>query len=49
MDKDREGINVLEKIEARKFIETSYSDYKVVLDIAGRAGIDINSYNYRII
>ena len=48
MDKDREGINVLEKIGARKFIETSYSDYKVVLDIAGRAGIDINSYNYRI-
>ena len=46
MDKDQEGIRVLQKFRARKFIETSDSDFNSVclfarvLDIDLKAGFD---------
>ncbi len=47
LDKDPEGKQVLEKIGALKFIETTRNDYRVVSTMAKEAGIDIKSYNYR--
>jgi phosphonate transport system substrate-binding protein len=46
MDRDVEGIKVLEKFRAINFIDTSETDYEVVLDIVRKAGIDINEYDY---
>jgi phosphonate transport system substrate-binding protein len=47
MDRDAEGIKVLEKFRAINFVDTSEANYEVVLDIIKRAGIDINNYDYR--
>ena len=46
MDRDVEGIKVLEKFRAINFVDTSEADYAVVLDIVRKAGIDINEYDY---
>ncbi len=47
MDKDPAGREVLEAFGSRRFIATSESDYKPVLDYARDAGIDLVSYDYR--
>jgi phosphonate transport system substrate-binding protein len=44
---DPEGNEVLEKLGARKFIETTVKDYEPVLDLAKQAGIDLRQYQYR--
>ncbi|MDH4233205.1 MAG: phosphate/phosphite/phosphonate ABC transporter substrate-binding protein, partial [Nitrospirota bacterium] len=47
LDKDPEGKLVLQKFGAIKFIETTVADYKPVFDLAGKAGIDIKTYDYK--
>jgi phosphonate transport system substrate-binding protein len=46
MDKDKEGKKVLEQFGAKSFIRTTADDYKPVLDIAERAGINLKKYQY---
>lgn len=46
MANDAEGIAVLKKFEALKFIPTSKEDYRPVFDMAKKAGIDIAIYKY---
>jgi len=46
MDQEPEGIDVLRKFEALRFVPTSKDDYVVVLKIAERAGIDLDNYSY---
>ncbi|MDO8282965.1 MAG: phosphate/phosphite/phosphonate ABC transporter substrate-binding protein [Thermodesulfovibrionia bacterium] len=47
MSKDPEGIAVLEKFGAREFISTTKEDYQPVFDMINKAGIDLDTYNYR--
>lgn len=47
IDKDPEGKVVLEKFGAIRFIETTVADYKIVFDLANKAGIDIKKYDYK--
>ncbi|MBF0329603.1 MAG: phosphate/phosphite/phosphonate ABC transporter substrate-binding protein [Nitrospirae bacterium] len=46
MSSDAEGIQVLKKFEAIKFITTSKEDYAAVFDFAKKAGIDIANYKF---
>jgi phosphonate transport system substrate-binding protein len=46
MDEDPEGRRVLKKFGAKEFIKTTASDYKVVIDAAEKAGINLKTYNY---
>jgi phosphonate transport system substrate-binding protein len=47
MNKDPEGLKVLEKFGALKFIETTAQDYQPVFDMARQAGIDMTRYKYQ--
>ncbi len=47
LDKNPSGRLVLEKFRALKFVETSATDYKPVMDMAKEAGIKLESYNYQ--
>jgi len=47
MHNDSEGLDVLKKFGAVKFIETSANDYAPVQELAAKAGIDIKKYNWR--
>lgn len=47
IDKDPEGRTVLEKLGAKRFIETTVKDYDPVFDLAKKAGIDIKTYQYK--
>ena len=40
------GLEVLEKLGAKRFVDTSREDYQPVLDMAAEAGIDIKNYKY---
>jgi ABC-type phosphate/phosphonate transport system substrate-binding protein len=42
-----EGKEILEKVGALKFIETTATDYQPVFDMANKAGIDMRQYKYR--
>lgn len=42
-----EGKELLEKVGALKFIETTATDYRPVFDMANKAGIDMRQYKYR--
>ncbi len=44
---DPQGKTVLSQFGAVKFIETTAADYQPVFDMAKKAGIDINTYEYR--
>ncbi len=46
MDKDPEGEKVLERFGARRFIETTDSDYENVLTYARRIALDLVTYRY---
>jgi phosphonate transport system substrate-binding protein len=46
MDKDPEGINVLKKFGAKKFIETSDDDYSSVYEYVRRIGLNLSTYDY---
>ena len=46
MDRDPEGLQVLKKFGAKKFIKTTASDYKPVIDLAKRARINLKTYDY---
>jgi phosphonate transport system substrate-binding protein len=41
-----EGLEVLKKLGAKRFVETSREDYRPVLQLAEEAGIDLEKYNY---
>ena len=47
MDKDPEGIDVLKKFGARKFIETTNDDYSSVYKYVKQIGLNLYTYNYR--
>ena len=47
MDKDPEGIEVLKKFGARKFIETTNGDYASVFKYVKQIGLNLSNYNYR--
>ena len=47
MDKDPEGIEVLKKFGARKFIETTNDDYASVYKYVKQIGLNLSVYNYR--
>ena len=40
------GIEVLEKLGAKRFVETSREDYRPVLELTKEAGIDLDRYDY---
>ena len=46
MYKDPDGQNVLEKFGARRFIETTDEDYKVVYEYAREVGIHIQTFDF---
>jgi len=41
-----EGVEVLKKLGAKRFVETNREDYKPVLQLAKEAGIDLEKYKY---
>ena len=47
MDKDPEGMEVLKKLEAQKFIDAKKEDFAAFYDIARTAGISVKTYKYR--
>ena len=47
MDKDTEGVNVLKRFGARKFIETTDDDYDSVYQYVKQIGLNLATYNYR--
>jgi len=47
MDKDPEGLDVLKKFGARKFIETTNNDYASVFKYVKQIGLNLSTYNYR--
>lgn len=47
MHLDPEGRNVLEQFEARRFIETTNEDYRVVVQYAKALGLNLATYEYR--
>jgi phosphonate transport system substrate-binding protein len=47
MEKDPEGIDVLKKFGARKFIETTNEDYTSVYKYVKQIGLNLSTYNYR--
>ncbi len=42
-----QGLKVLETLRFKRFIETKVEDYQSVFDVAGKAGIDIGTYEFR--
>jgi phosphonate transport system substrate-binding protein len=46
MDRDGEGLAILKRFGALKFIPTAKEDYSPVFDIASKAGIDVEKYAY---
>jgi phosphonate transport system substrate-binding protein len=46
LHQDQEGIVVLNKLGAKRFVETSREDYQPVLDLAEEAGIEMKKYDY---
>jgi phosphonate transport system substrate-binding protein len=47
MDKDAEGLEVLKRLEAQKFIEANKSDFRSFFEIAQKAGINVKTYKYK--
>ncbi len=47
MDKDREGVEVLKKMDAIKFIKANREDFTPLFDMTRKAGVDIRNYKYR--
>ncbi len=47
MHQNTEGAAVLDRFGALRFIPTSKADYRVVMDIARQAGIDLARYQYK--
>jgi len=47
MDKDPEGLDLLKKFGARKFIETTNNDYASVFQYVKQIGLNLSNYNYR--
>jgi phosphonate transport system substrate-binding protein len=47
MEKDPEGIAVLKKLEAQKFIEAKKNDFASFYEVARKAGITLKTYKYK--
>jgi phosphonate transport system substrate-binding protein len=47
MEKDPEGIEVLKKLGAQKFMEAKKEDFIAFYDIARNAGISVKTYKYK--
>ena len=46
LHQEQAGIEVLQKLGAKRFVETSREDYQPVLDLAKEAGINLEKYDY---
>jgi phosphonate transport system substrate-binding protein len=46
MNRDGQGLSILKRFGALKFIPTAREDYNAVFDIASQAGIDVEKYAY---
>ena len=46
MNKDLEGRNILRELGHKGYIESTRDDYKGLLNILDKAGIDITTYDY---
>jgi hypothetical protein len=46
MDRDADGVGILKRFGALKFIATTKEDYNPVFDVARKAGIDVEKYVY---
>ena len=46
MHRDPEGINILKKFGAKKFIETSDDDYSSVYEYVRKIGLNLSTYDY---
>ena len=42
-----QGRKVLAELRATRFIEATVEDYQPVFDLAGKAGIDVRTYDFR--
>jgi phosphonate transport system substrate-binding protein len=47
MDRDPEGVKILRKFGARRFIETTDGDYASVYKYVKQIGLNLSTYNYR--
>jgi phosphonate transport system substrate-binding protein len=47
MDRDPEGVEVLKKLEAKKFTEAKKEDFEPFYDVARKAGISLKTYRYK--
>ena len=47
MEKDPEGIAILKKLEAQKFIEAKKNDFASFYEVARKAGITLKTYKYK--
>jgi hypothetical protein len=47
MHQDPQGAEVLKKLGALRFVEAHRDDFKVVAELAEKAGIEIKEYSYR--
>lgn len=47
MDKDKEGLEVLKKLGAVRFITANREDFKPFLNMVRKTGIDIGNYRYK--
>lgn len=47
MHQDPQGVEVLKKLGALRFVEAHREDFDVVAELARKAGIDIKEYSYR--
>jgi phosphonate transport system substrate-binding protein len=47
LDKDPEGVAILQQFGALRFIDTNVADYQPVFEMAKKAGINIKQYDYR--
>jgi phosphonate transport system substrate-binding protein len=47
MEKDRDGVETLQRFGARGFIETNNKDYEYLYRLSAQVGIDLKTYRYK--
>jgi hypothetical protein len=46
MDQNEEGLEILKRFGAKRFIPTTEEDYAVVFEFAETIGLDLETYDY---
>ena len=47
LDRTPEGLKILEKLNAKRFVETKREDYQPVIELAKDAGLNLEEYQYQ--